>query len=235
MIRYGLFAGWNFRILLKITCATRLITLNSPFSMIDGHCPGTKQEVGKRNSNLFLPPLLLLVMCFANWTRHSFQVPPKLNVLKITKSRVRGLIEDLRYIVMEIQPVWFLKVSFNYGKKAVWYTHLDVWKLAFQCWTKPGYSHTFLDIFQPFCYILKFCIFVQVIVFFKRNLRHYLPMFESPSFSIIPTRWSKRELSGISNRINWFWNIVIQQLFTHNYRAVKRRGGFHQFHRHWSE
>ena len=33
-------------------------------SILDSHCPGSKQEIGNRNSSLFLPHFLLPVMRF---------------------------------------------------------------------------------------------------------------------------------------------------------------------------
>lgn len=71
------------------------------FSILDSHCPGPKQEVGKHNSSMFLP-FLLLVMRFGKLNKGPFQIRdpppaplyevPTLNVLKITKSSVgKGL------------------------------------------------------------------------------------------------------------------------------------------------
>ena len=83
--------------MLKITCTASTISLKSPY--LGSHCPGPKQEVGNRNSSLFLPLFLLPVMHFAELNNPPLFIkpPPAQTLLKINKPPRGGLIEDLPF------------------------------------------------------------------------------------------------------------------------------------------
>ena len=73
LIRYGLFTAESSDFVESNFYNTYNTT---QFSILDSHCPELKQEVGKRNSSLFLLPFLLPVMRFAKFYMTALEISP---------------------------------------------------------------------------------------------------------------------------------------------------------------